>query len=98
MSYIIAYQERALKEYELAIEWYREHSESAAQNFEVAVKEKIDILRAAPESYKNTYRKFREVVLKKYPYSILYIIEAQTKTIIIFSIYHHKRNPRKKYK
>jgi hypothetical protein len=72
MSYIIIYQERASKEYESAIEWYREHSELAAQNFELAVKEKIELLRVAPENYKNTYKKFREVALKKYPYSLLH--------------------------
>lgn len=39
MSYTISYQERALAEYEAATEWYRLHSEEAAINFEIAVKE-----------------------------------------------------------
>jgi len=41
MSYTISYQEKALKEYESGIEWYRIQSENAAINFEIAVKEKL---------------------------------------------------------
>ena len=98
MSYTISYQERALHEYESATEWYRLHSENAAVNFEIAVKEKIDILRSQPASYKKTYKLFHEVSFKKYPYSIVYLIDEKENQVIISSIFHHKRNPKVKFK
>jgi plasmid stabilization system protein ParE len=98
MNYSIAYQERALKEYESALEWYRDRSEIAAINFEIAVKEKINLLRINPESFKKTYRQFHEIFTGRYPYCIIYLIDKKTHTVIISSIFHHKRNPRIKYR
>ena len=80
MSYTIAYQERAILEYEMSMEWYRLRSERAAVNFEIAVKAKVNLLRAAPDSFKKTYRQFREVALNKYPFSIVYFVEEKKKT------------------
>lgn len=53
MSYVIAYQQRAIAEYEAAALWCKERSIQAAENFEAAVNKKIDILRTHP----NTIRK-----------------------------------------
>ena len=44
MSYTIAYQERALADYEAIVSWYREKSERAAENFEKEVTDKINTL------------------------------------------------------
>lgn len=98
MSFSIAYQSRAKTEYELATQWYRERSESAAENFELAVQEKINILRTSPGRFKRSYKQFHEVALKRYPYSIIYLVNEHEKLVIISSIYHHSRNPKKKYK
>ncbi len=98
MSYTIAYHERALADYEAIVSWYREKSERAAENFEKEVTDKINTLRVQPENFKKTYRRFHEAILKKYPYSILYLINEKESCVIISSIFHHSRNPKKKYK
>ena len=98
MSYSISYQEKAVQEYEAATEWYRERSERAVENFAIAVKEKVEVLKQAPTTFKRTYRHFHEVALKRYPYSLIYIIDEKNKQVIISSIYHHKRSPRKKFR
>jgi plasmid stabilization system protein ParE len=98
MVYSVFYQERALAEYEAAIVWYRNNSELAASNFELAVKEKIDILRNTPHLYHKSYKHFHEVALRKYPFSIVYIIDEKQFRIVISSIYHHKRSHKKKYR
>jgi len=98
MIYSIAYQKIAIEEYELAVEWYAGKSELAAENLVTAINEKLDILRREPDRFRKTYRHFREVALKKYPYSIIYIISEADQTVIITSVYHHKRSPRNKYK
>ena len=97
MSYIIVYQERALIEYEIAIEWYSERSERAALNFEKAVNRQIDSLRSDPVSYKKTYKQFREISLKKYPFSIVYLVNDKENKVVISSVFHHKRNPKEKF-
>ncbi|MBD0367999.1 MAG: type II toxin-antitoxin system RelE/ParE family toxin [Flavisolibacter sp.] len=76
----------------------RERSKQASENFEAAVDERINLLRSQPDRYKKSYKQFHEVDLKKFPYSILYLINEKEKQVVISSIYHHRRNPEKKYR
>jgi len=69
---VIIYLQKATLELTSAIEWYIQRSESAARNFEKAINDKVDILRDNPQYFKITYKKFHEVALNKYPYSIIY--------------------------
>lgn len=98
MSYRHIYDPVALLEYKDAAAWYTERSETAAIIFVKQVKEKIGVICKDPFRYRNTYKKFRETSLKIYPYSIIYLIDENNKTVIIASVFHHKRNPRKKYR
>lgn len=98
MSYRHIYEPSALVEYKKAISWYQERNETAADNFVKEVKEKIIMICDNPLRYRNTYKKLRETSLKKYPYSIVYFVDEEKQLIIVFSVYHHKRNPRRKYK
>ena len=97
MSYKYIYDPIALIEYKEAINWYNNGSERAAENFVLEVTKKIDMICKHPLRCRNEYKNFRETVLKKYPYSIVYFIDDDTKTIIITSVYHQKRNPKMKY-
>ena len=98
MIYRHAYAPEALEEYKEAISWYRERSEKAAENFVKEIAEKITTICNAPLKYRNTYKDFRETSLKKYPYSIVYLLDEQKKQVVIFSVFHQKRNPRKKFR
>ncbi len=98
MSYLIVYQPRAFKEYEVAAAWYKERSIQAAENFEAAINKKINILRLSPSRYRKTYKEFREIKLDKYPFNIIYLVDEIDGKVIVSSIYHTKRNPAKKYK
>jgi plasmid stabilization system protein ParE len=51
-----------------------------------------------PLRYRSTYKKLRETSLKKYPYSIVYFVDEKEQLVVIASVYHHKRDPRRKYK
>ncbi len=97
MSYKHTFDPIALLEYHDAVAWYGEKSLAAMDNFIAAVNVKIRMICAAPRLYRNVYKNSREVSLKKFPYSVVFFINEATKTIIITSVYHHKRNPKRKY-
>lgn len=97
MNYQIIYTPVALAEYKDAIIWYDERSKTAAENFVKAVTEKIKTICQDPLRYRSLYKNFKETSLKKYPYCIVYFIDENEHTVIISSVYHHKRNPKKKY-
>ena len=98
MSYQYIFLERAQEEYEDALSWYKEGSLKATENFIEELNSKVSLICEDPLRYRNTYKNYRETSLKKFPYSVIYFIDEVDKTIIIQSVFHHKRNPRKKYK
>lgn len=93
--YQIVYSPKALNEYELSIIWYAERSITAAENFVKTVSLKVNLIKQNPTSFKNKYRHFYEAKLHKFPFTIIYFIDDNI--IVITAIYHHKRNPKKKY-
>jgi len=97
MKYKCRFDPIAANEYEAAYSWYIERSLKAADNFVVAIDEAINAVCANPHRYKKSYKDLREVILKKYPFYLIYLIDEKKKTIIITSIYHNKRDPEKKY-
>jgi plasmid stabilization system protein ParE len=98
MSYRCVYDPVALNEYKDAISWYIERSELAAEGFVKEVKDQIAVICNDPFRFRNTYKNYREISLKRYPYYIVYLVDEAKKNIIVSSVYHHKRNPQKKYK
>ena len=88
----------AADEYSTAYGWYNERSDMAADGFLIAIEETIQLICENPGRYRNTFNKLREVSLKKYPYSIVYLADDVNKTILITSVYHHMRDPKKKYR
>ena len=98
MNYKHVFAPAALIEYKEAVEWYDERSKTAAENFVRDVKEKIKSICINPLRYRNAYKYFRETSLKKYPFYIVYFVDENKRLVIISSVFHHKRNPKRKYK
>jgi plasmid stabilization system protein ParE len=98
MTYTHIYNPAALVEFKDAVAWYKERSEIASLNFVTEVKEKIAAICSDPLRYRNTYKHYRETSLKKFPYYIIYHVDELNQRIIITSIYHHKRNPKNKFR
>ena len=98
MSYRYIYDPVALNEYKEAISWYLERSELAAEGLVKEVNEKLITICNDPFRFRNTYKNYREISLKRYPYYIVYLIDEVKKIVIVSSLYHHKRNPQSKYR
>lgn len=98
MTYSYLFDPVAAKEYEQAFNWYEKKSYQAADNFIIRVQDAITAICADPYRYRNGYKNLRELSLKKYPYQVIYYIDDAHSTIVIVSIFHHKQNPKKKYR
>jgi len=98
MTYSIRYQRRASNEYESATNWYSEKSDQASINFSLAIQERINLLKLDPLRFGKRYKEFREVAVKRYPYNIVYMVDEKENVVTILSFFHHKRNPKTKYK
>lgn len=97
-SYSHLFNENAQLEYETSIEWYADRSLKAATNFINEVDRAILLICTYPSRWRNAYKNFHELQFKKYPFTIIYTIEEDKELVIVTSVFHHKRNPRKRYK
>ena len=98
MKYQITYRSRASKEYLASIIWYKERSSYAPENFVKAINKTLENISANPYNNKNTYKQFYETRTKIFPFSIVYFIDEPSRRIVVVSIFHHSRNPRKKFR
>lgn len=98
MLYKYIVLEKAQQEYEASLEWYAERSMLAAEKFIIAVENALLLICKYPERWRNQYKNYHELGLKKYPFTIIYTIETGKQLVVVTSVYHHKRNPKKKYR
>ncbi len=86
MSYTPVFDPVALSEYEKAVAWYKERSETAAQNLVTEVNERIKGICLNPLRYRNTYKHFRKISLKKH-LTILFILQMKMLMQLLFRLY-----------
>ena len=89
---------RAQQEYENSIEWYGIESDELALKFIESIDSVINLICKQPLQFKIGYKNFHEAYAKKFPFAIIYTVDESKKLIVILSVFHHKRNPKKKYK
>jgi plasmid stabilization system protein ParE len=82
----------AQKEIENAIDYYTLYSENAPLNFIAAVSAAYAVLKLNPFE-RIRYKNIRAVKLKKFPYSLYFIIDENRNLVRILSCFHNKRNP-----
>ena len=95
-NYIL--EPKAQEEYETAIDWYSDKSELITLNFIESVDKTLELICSQPYQFKSLYKNFHEASTKKFPFAIIYTIEEKIKRIAVISMFHHKRNPTKRYK
>lgn len=97
MKYQITFRERASREYLDSLLWYQVRSTDAAEHFIKGIDETLESIAANPKRFRNTYKDFYEASVKRFPFSIVYFIDEAEKRIVIISIFHFRRSPRKKF-
>ena len=97
MAYKIIVSDRAQKEIENAIDYYSLYSVDAPQTFITILENSYNTLATSP-FFKIRYKNIRAMKIKKFPYSLYFIIQETNKTVRILSCFHHKLNPKKRPK
>ena len=79
-------------EYEQALAWYLDRSEQAAMRFEAAFDEAVEAIRAHPSMFPHLDGVHRSVMLRRYPYSLIYRVNGGTAQLL--AVAHSKRRSR----
>jgi len=95
MQHKIVFRDKALKETYSAYWWYENEKVGLGNLFLESIDYSIKALNTNPAAYQQVYKKFHQIPLKKFPFILLYKIYP--KEIVIFAVFHTKRNPKNKY-
>lgn len=92
----IEISDRTEAEYSHAYWYYEDKSAGLGELFEQEADNTLTAIKSNPLVFQRKYKHFREALLRKFPYFIVYEIVA-TK-IVVHSFFHTSRNPKMKYK
>ena len=80
----------AYSDYQQALAWYQARSLQAAANFETAVEVALRRIGAAPEQWARCDDRHRFYILRRYPYSIIYRVQADD--VLVVAVAHARRS------
>ena len=98
MTYSYIFHSKAQEEYEQSVRWYSERSLQVSTKFIIAVNAALKLICDNPGRWRNGYKNYYELGVKKYPFNLIYVIEPANKRVVITAVYHGKRNPKRKYR
>lgn len=91
MASVLEYLETALEEAEAAAEWYAVRSETAALAFSEELDAAEEAFARSPEAWPRFEGGTRRYLLRRFPFSVIYRIEAHR--ILIVAVAHAHRRP-----
>lgn len=98
MSYSLVLSERALDDLLDGWDWYEDKQEGLGDKFKDTIYKCLNVIKSNPDIGTKRRRTYREVVVKNFPYIVIYKTDKRSKNIFISTIFHTGRNPAKKYK
>jgi toxin ParE1/3/4 len=92
---VTGYSFHPLAESELldAARYYEARSRGLGHSFLAAVRRAIEQIQAFPESSPVVRRGLRRNALRRFPYSLIYIYEAELGEVKVIAVMHQKRRP-----
>ena len=96
MKYYLYLKEEALADITEIANWYNEKRSGLGKEFLDELELCIKKIKTNPQLYQVQKKEIRQAILNRFPYLIMFEIEGNE--IIVYSIIHGKRNPKKKFK
>jgi len=98
MEIQVIFSSVAAQEVRKSFDWYEEHLEGLGNRFVDVVDKTIQFILINPEGYPEKHPPYREIVLERFPFIVIYEYDKQAGIILILRVFHTKRNPKLKYK
>jgi len=94
--YQLVIKPRAIEMAREAYKWYEEQQPGLGDLFLIELDSCYDKLEAFPLVYAKIKKNFRQIILKTFPYVVVF--EIFKDEVVIYAVFHTSRNPRKKFK
>lgn len=98
MTYTVIFLAKARLELLESWIWYEDKQAGLGDRFKDEVYKAIQQIEQNPERYPARKKPYHEKLVDVFPYFVIYRVDKEENSIIITSIFHAKRHPRRKYK
>lgn len=88
---VFTYHEAAASELAEAVAFYNGRAEGLGEAFAAEVRATLAHVRAHPDIGTAVRTAVRRVLLRRFPYSILYDVTGET--VLVLALMHHRRSP-----
>lgn len=95
MNYKLDVKETADKDVVKAVRHYESKQEGLGVRFLNSWEQTLELLKHDPNIYQKKYKNFRQILIKPFPYHIIY--EVEQSTIVVYKVPYGGRHPRKRY-
>lgn len=95
MKYGIVVLEQVYEELNSAAIYYEERSVNLGKALIDEWEKAVECIQKNPEAYEKKYKKFRQGMLERFPYLIMF--ELEDTKIVIYQFIHARRHPKKRY-
>lgn len=75
-----------------AQDWYENASRGLGQRFRAAVADMVERISVSPMQFPVVYKNIRRAVLKRFPYALMFMIEADD-ALTVIACFHGSRDP-----
>jgi len=79
-----------------AYDWYEEQKRGLGEEFLKELDSNYNKLQSHPEYFRKIKNNFRQTSLKRFPYVVIF--EIMKNEVVVFAVFHTKRNPELKFK
>lgn len=91
MSWPLVIRKAARAEFDEAFDWYERQQPGLGVRFADHVQRVFESIAAMPELHATVYRDVRKVLVKPFPYSVIYRIRGER--VVVLAVFHGKRDP-----
>ena len=92
VAYPVIFTPRARAELTDAQDWYEDQAPGLSRRFRAAVDVVVQRMAANPWQFPVVYRSIRRALLRRFPYALLFVVEAD-ETITVIACFHGSRDP-----
>ena len=91
--YPVQFTQTARSELIDAQDWYEGEARGLGRRFRQAVDDAAERLSDNPLQFPVVYKNVRRALLRRFPYSLFYIIEDKADTVLVIACFHASRHP-----
>lgn len=95
MKYVLKLVPVVYRDLQKAKKWYTTINIELTKDFKEKVNQEFEYINQFPKHYQKKNNEIRQAFVTRFPYTIYYIIEEKSKTILIIGVLAQKQNSEK---